>query len=361
MWDIASQTKIKLAILEKYLSAWATILKKTSDVLFYVDGFAGPGAYQDLETNTRVPGSPVRAVQMYLKHRLTKGWKYELRVINVERDKTTFQELQNETNQFKDQMRITNFQGEFLDKLNHILEEIENFHAFFFIDPFGISGIEFDQLTSILKRRKTEILIKFSYNELQRCLGQLKNWDNPDRTIRTKARKTVERVSRMIGIETESLGYLQELFEMDEEKEKGYLDTYISNLRKYKRFVYPFKNNFPGSQRTFYYLIFLTDNIIGLKIMKDIMYAEKNREMKQLLLFPKKRPIASLANKLLLCYKGRSVLYTKMLEDLLPLSEHIENEDYLEKDMKEALKLLESQNRVRPIKKNGYKYPLYLF
>lgn len=360
MWDIHSQTKMKLAILEKYLAAWATILKERSDVLYYIDGFAGPGWYNDPETKTKVAGSPIRAVQIYVKHKKDKGWKYELRFINVEKDSTTFNELQKETSKFEKDAKITNIEGEFLDNLDKILREIEGYNSFFFMDPFGISGIEFDQLTNVLKRPKTEILMKFSYNEFQRCLGQLKNCDDPDITTRNKARKTIERVSRMMGIETEHLSFLQELFD-NLEKEEGYLATYLKNLRKCKRFVYPFKINFPGSQRTFFYLILLTDNITGLKIMKDIMYAEEHRELRQLVLFPEKRPIEFLADEFTSHYSGRSVPYNRILEDWLPISQYINGADYLEKDVRDALKLLELRHHVRPIKKSGYKYPLYIF
>ncbi len=361
MWDIASQTKIKLIILEKYLRAWATVLKDKAEILYYIDGFAGPGWYNDPESGEKVAGSPVQAVQFYLQHKLSKGWKYELRFINVEKDANTFRELKKQTSRFETKARIINIEGEFLQNLSTILEEIQDNHSFFFIDPFGISGIEFDQVKRVLERDRTEILIKFSYNELQRCLGDLKNVQNPDATIRTKARTTISTVSKMMGLTIENLKELESPETYDESKEKRVLASYLSNLRLCKLCVYPFKNNFPGSKRTFYYLIFLTDNPIGLKIMKDIMYLEMKKELRQLLLFPPGGETSVLADKLLTSYKKQRVRYYKILEEWLSKSQYVEGEDYLEKDIEKALEILQENGSVNTYKTPGYKHPIYIF
>jgi len=360
VWDIPIQTKTKLAILENYLNAWATVLKETGDVLYYVDGFAGPGSYRDPKTKQRVPGSPIRAIKIYQKHKQEKKWKYELRFINVEKDVNIFEELEEQTGKFKKKFYIKNLSGEFLDKIDDIIGEIENNHTFFFIDPFGISGIDFDKLLQVFKRRKTEIFLNFNYNGLQRCLGELKNLNHKDDKIRNLAVKTIDRVSQMLGLGIEELKSLHGLIEIDPQKERWILKTYRSNLTEHKRFPYPFKNKFPGSERTFYYLFFMTDNIVGLKIMKDIMYKERDKEISQLFLFPK-TDISKLKDKLANRYTGQRLPYNKILEQWLPKCEYIDDEDYLERDVKKALGVLEEEGKVEKIQKPGYKRPLYRF
>lgn len=361
MWDIASQTKIKLAILRKYLGAWATILKGQK-ILYYVDGFAGPGWLWNPRAGEKVFGSPVQPIQLYLDHRFDKGWDYELRLVNVEKKKTYFEQLEKETSEYKKKgVEIRNIRGEFLDKLEDILSEISQYHTFLFIDPFGISGIEFSELERVLEREKTEILLNFNYNGLRRCIGELANLDDPNVTKRTKARKTIERVCRMLNVTQQDLEQVIISGGIPKQTEISILTQYRDSLRNYKAFVYPLPINFPGKERTFYYLIFMTDNITGLKIMKDVMYAEKDKELRQLFLFPKKTDIEAFVEKLCASYKGQAVAYTKILEDWLPKSQYLDGEDYLEKDIKSTLKLLQAQKRVRSVKKESYRYPLYIF
>lgn len=356
MWDISTRTKTKLIILDKYLRAWTTILKIREPILYYIDGFAGPGWYNDPQSGAKIAGSPVRAIKIYEEHKEEKNWNYELRFINVEKVRKTFNELENATRRFKKKFYVKNLFGEFLDKIDEILKEIENHHTFFFIDPFGISGIDFDELANVFQRKKTEIFVNFQYNGLQRCLGDLEILDHEDKKVKNLAEKTIKRVSLMMGLNLKELRMLQEKAEVNPEKEREILRTYRSNLEKHKRFVYPFKNNFPGSERTFYYLIFMTDNITGLKIMKDIMYKERDKEMMQLFLFPK-TDVSNLKDKLANFYKGQKIPYNRILEDWLPKCEHIDGEDYLKRDINKALKLLD----VKKVQKLGYKQPLYIF
>jgi len=205
MWDIASQTKIKLAILRKYLGAWATILK-VQKILYYVDGFAGPGWLWNPRAGEKVFGSPVQPIQLYLDHRFDKGWDYELRLVNIEKKKTYFEQLEKETSEYKKKgVKIRNIRGEFLDKLEDILSEISQYHTFLFIDPFGISGIEFSELEAVLVRQNTEILLNFNYDGLQRCIGDLKKIRVRDPKMRAKAQSTIDRVCKLLNITEQEL------------------------------------------------------------------------------------------------------------------------------------------------------------
>jgi three-Cys-motif partner protein len=360
MLDYKRQTQLKHAILEKYLWAWLRILGKRVPLLYYVDGFAGEGSYWDEEKREIRPGSPVIAAKVYLEHK-AKGEPYELKFINVESKEANWEHLQKVTEEFKSKADIDNIRGEFLDHIDEILQRIGSAVAFFFIDPFGISGIGFRELERVFARQNTEILLNFHYDGLQRCLGELKNREHSDATTRAKAIATIDTVSQMMGLGIHELEALEKPDALDMPKEKRVLASYLANLRRYKRCVYPFKNRFPGSQRTFYYLVFMTDNSIGLKIMKDVMYLESRRELQQLLLFPPAGDTSSLVDKLFNSYRGKTIKYYTILEEWLSKCQYTDSEDYLEKDVLKALDCLQAEGSLRTFKGAKYKYPLYVF
>ena len=361
MWDVKRQTQIKHTVLEKYLWAWIKILGKRRSLLYYVDGFAGPGKYEDKKTGEIRPGSPVIAIKTYIEHKRT-GEQYQLRFINVEKNRRNWQELEEATDEFKDHVYVKNVIGEFLDNIEDILKEIGNEFAFFFIDPFGISGIEFSELERIFRRQDTEILINFSYDGLQRCIGQLENVEHYDETRRRKAVKTVERACSMLNMTKEELGQILSLSGMPKQKESSLLGKYRKNLRNYKTLVYPLPINYPGRKRTFYYLIFMTENITALKIMKDVMKkAKEMEEGEQLFLSLPAVDMEALKRKLYERYKGKVVDLREILEDWLPKVYSLDGEDYLAKDIDNALKLLDQADLLRKREGRSSWNPVYEF
>lgn len=60
--EYREQTRVKYEILEKYLRAYLHVLKRWNDNLLFIDGFAGPGAYQN--NGSSQPGSPIRALSL---------------------------------------------------------------------------------------------------------------------------------------------------------------------------------------------------------------------------------------------------------------------------------------------------------
>ncbi len=338
MWDIASQTKIKLAILRNYLAAWATVLKSRERVLYYVDGFAGPGWYNDPQTGKKVPGSPVLAIQLYLDQKRNRGWDYELRLINVEKEKVYFQELLKETSQFAKDMEIDNIPGEFLDNLADILVRIGNHHTFFFIDPFGISGIEFAEIEAVLSRGKTEILLNFNYDGLQRCLGELTNLDHPDPKRKAKATSTIDRVCRMLDLRLEDLKKIMSASSVPKEKKVLLLRRYRENLPNYKSFAYPLSINYPYQERTFYYLIFMTDNPVALAIMKDVMKKAKKMENGEQMFLPLPQvDVRGLKKNLFNRYAGKTIDLRQAYSDWLMNVLILDGRDYLAGDLRRAL------------------------
>jgi three-Cys-motif partner protein len=63
--DVIGQwSEVKLEILEKYASAYSTILTKNKLRHSYIDGFAGAGQHISKATSEVIPGSPLRALSV---------------------------------------------------------------------------------------------------------------------------------------------------------------------------------------------------------------------------------------------------------------------------------------------------------
>jgi three-Cys-motif partner protein len=60
LWDADPHTIAKIAILKGYLNAWFRVLGKSrkNQVIFYIDGFAGPGRYRN-----HPEGSPIAVLK----------------------------------------------------------------------------------------------------------------------------------------------------------------------------------------------------------------------------------------------------------------------------------------------------------
>jgi three-Cys-motif partner protein len=66
VWPLEPHTRAKHEILRRYLEAWSAILSLGGfPTIAYVDGFAGPGAYDNGED-----GSPIIALKSALTHQM---------------------------------------------------------------------------------------------------------------------------------------------------------------------------------------------------------------------------------------------------------------------------------------------------
>ncbi|PSN94208.1 hypothetical protein B9Q06_09975 [Candidatus Marsarchaeota G2 archaeon ECH_B_2] len=79
-------TKAKHKILKTYLAAWFPILSKWNGRVLYIDGFAGPGEYDDGSD-----GSPLLALEVARTHKLKLA--SEVVFLFVEEDKERFNHL----------------------------------------------------------------------------------------------------------------------------------------------------------------------------------------------------------------------------------------------------------------------------
>jgi spore photoproduct lyase len=310
------QTVSKHKIFENYLEPWAKIIanQKWNDA-YYIDAFAGTGKY----IKTGEAGSPVIAAQILLK---CQKPRCKFHCICVEKDSKRYKILKNSIKRFTGKLNIEIYNGEFLDFIQTILDRIKDFPAFFFVDPEGFSGMDFETIEAILNLSSKEIFINFQYNAIQRWL---------------KAPKVENTITTLFGTSNYKKC----------ENEVELIELYKKQLRQTGAFVWYFKNKFPNKNRTLYYLIYATKNITGFKIMKHVMFEEASRRYFEPYLFAE-IDFKTFQQQIFDKYKrGEFVEYNKVLAYVL------QETNYLAKDLNTALKNIGVTKTNNPNNKNN--------
>src|SRR6266536_5453270 len=163
--ELKEWSERKLQLLHNYVSAASKIMGSIKQV-YYVDGFAGEGIYDDGSK-----GSPVRAAELALSYQ-QDAKSYALKCINVEEDTKRFTNLQSTTAKFGN--LVLNLQGTFVDNIDRILQEVGNQAVICFLDPFGIKGIDWVAVEKMINRGRagpTDMWIRFDTQIRSRLHG----------------------------------------------------------------------------------------------------------------------------------------------------------------------------------------------
>lgn len=309
-WKIEPHTEIKHEILKRYLQAWLPIISKFGRAN-YIDGFAGPGKYSNGED-----GSPLIAIKSLIQHKLRTNINAQFNFIFIEEDRDRCNHLKNEIskldapNDIKCKVHIEC--GLFEDKLNEILDTIQNNHSkiaptFVFIDPFGIKGISLNLIKRIMSQKSCEVLINFMYEELNRFITLPQNESH----IKSLFGEDIEwRKVKQITNPKERHLFLTSLYQKQL--------TNCCNIKHVKTFK--MKNKFNKED---YVLFFCSNNDLGLIKMKEAMWKADNSgsfsfsdasyDPQQTTLFQKEPSYNQLKSLILQNFKGKEV----KIEDLI--------------------------------------------
>lgn len=156
----------KLAIVSGYLASFSKILGSSTphQCVYFIDGFAGAGQYNDCSK-----GSPLLSAELAQQYKIEQK-PYRLNCINIEADPNNFQNLTFVTSPFEGV--IQNFFGKFSSHLSSILIQIGQCPALFFLDPFGVKGTNWTDISRIIHRpAPTDIWIRFDHRIVRRLSG----------------------------------------------------------------------------------------------------------------------------------------------------------------------------------------------
>lgn len=188
----------KITILRKYLRPFTYKLgSRPPGRVWLVDGFAGQGTYDPDDVGRSEDGSPAASAKLARELELARG-KPLLRTINVESELAVYIKLIGNLAPY--QHLCSNINKLFEHALDEILAMIGNDPALFFLDPFGVNGIEMYLLDRIRERGgKTELLIHFSDRSVLRMAGNLDDNEQRKEVGQKAADAKVLKLDEVIG------------------------------------------------------------------------------------------------------------------------------------------------------------------
>ena len=254
IWPLEPHTAAKHSILRRYLQAYYPKMSSAQGRLVFVDGFAGPGEYEGGE-----PGSPVVALNALTGHNYFKrmsGCEFVFLFVEERRDrfdnlKAILDERDDPTNVVVE-TRCGTFE-EHMDKVLADLGERGMAPAFVMVDPFGPKGLPLSLLRRLAQFPKTELLVSFMYEPIDRFLKTPEFQSPLDELFGGRD----WRVALDLG-PSDKKTFLSEL--------------YAAQLQDIgMKYVRLFEMKDAGN-RTEYFLAFATHSKVGLRAIKDAMW-----------------------------------------------------------------------------------------
>lgn len=267
----------KITILRKYLRPFTYKLgSRPPGRVWLVDGFAGQGTYDPDDSGRCEDGSPATSAKLARKLEYDRGEPL-LRTINVEADRATYVKLIGNLAPYKH--LCTNINDAFENALEEVLAAIRNDPALFFLDPFGVNGIEMHLLDRIRQRAgKTELLIHFSDRSVLRMAGNLDDNEQRKEVGQKAADAKVLRLDEVIGSPWWQRIWLNKTLTTDQRID-DIAKLYASELRA-RGFDYTheirMRDNYIGRPK--YRLVFCTRSPHGVELM-SYFACEHEREL----------------------------------------------------------------------------------
>ena len=253
-WIYWEHTKAKHQILRNYLGRWLAILGQWHPQLFICDGFAGRGEYQDGSE-----GSPV--IILRTANALMTGGKVgQVICAFIEKNEENFSNLSKVLQKAKLDYPAVKVLGPYESALETaavpLLKAVKgkSIPSFFFLDPFGFSGISFAMVADIMKLSRSEVFITFMLRDIQRFLSSAHREATMDTLLGTPQWRKVTDEAGAPG-----------------ERERRLRDLYMQQLTNLGSFVSPFRVTMDEKLQTLYYMIHATNSPKGRIEMKEVM------------------------------------------------------------------------------------------
>jgi three-Cys-motif partner protein len=260
-WKYKEHTRVKHEILSKYLEGWSKILGKSHNLNIF-DCFAGRGRFSDGEE-----GSPLVIIKTIAEIREKMGRPKEASCIFIEKNDSNFQnlkveidkEIKNASQRYEDWLNVEFFNDEFANVASRIMDEYSKRLApsFFFIDPFGFSGVSFEVIKDILSIKRTEVFMTFMVRDVNRF------FDSSTHRISIEELCGMDNVQDILQNQYPNLP-----------REQALLKLYRNQLHESAdvKYTFPFRVNADDKLQPIYYLVHGTNSPTGCELMKGIMY-----------------------------------------------------------------------------------------
>lgn len=268
-------SSIKHSILGPYMTLFLGKLGRPGTNLYYVDGFAGPGRYEDGERGSPLIAAEIAAVPPQPSR------KGIMKCINVEQDDDVAENLERETDQYVQQGIVTNLRGDFKAHLDRILTSVGTSPAFFFLDPFGTECADVETLQRIAARKGiSEVFVRYDDLRVKRLHAWAHNnmLSHQPKNHRTASafNDRVARLSSEQGVN----GLLEDDPQWREILVRGYVDLITQETRCFKHgLCYPIRN--PQTNNHKYFLVHFCNHVDGYAYMANFMAVADRSYLKQ--------------------------------------------------------------------------------
>jgi len=345
----SQQSQIKSAIVAKYFNAWSKVIisvqKKHPDLssgkIAYIDLFAGPGRYKDGSQST-----PVKVLEKAISN---KDLRERLVTIFNDKDERNSESLKEAIKRIPGLSALkyqpTIRTEEVGERIVSMFESMTLIPTLFFVDPWGYKGLSLRLVNCVLKDWGCDCIFFFNYNRINMGLGNPFVREHMDALFGKKCAETLREKVENLSPENRELVIVEELCQV---------------IHKYgNRYVLPFRFRNNSGNRTSHHLIFVSKNIVGYEIMKEIMAKESSSFVdgvagfeyspadflpKQALLFQLSRPLEDLKDDLLRCFAGQTL---KMVD--IYRNHHVDT-PYIKQNYKKALNDLENIGEIQVAK-----------
>jgi len=260
-WKLEPHTAAKHEILRQYLNAWFPILGSQHERVVFLDGFAGPGIYEDGE-----PGSPIIALRTLLEHAFFPRMSCQFAFFFLENRRNRYDSLVEQLAAFTrtrgglpPNVTVTHQRTTFEQAASGLVDDLQQQRTrlaptFAFVDPFGFTGAPIELISRLLAFDRCEVFFNFMYNRVNQFLA---------------AGRITAHLDGLFG----TRNYLQAC-ELDTAARKRFLhDLYKRQLHDVGGFTYV--RSFEMVTRdghTAYFLFYGTRSLTGLRAMKDAMW-----------------------------------------------------------------------------------------
>ncbi|MBW4644946.1 MAG: three-Cys-motif partner protein TcmP [Goleter apudmare HA4340-LM2] len=337
--ESTENSQVKATIVAKYFWAWAKVIipqaKKRGAKIAYIDLFSEPGRYKDGSKST-----PLLILERAIAD---PDMSRMLVTIFNDKDLNNIQSLQLVINSLPGINNLSNkpviLNKEVGEEIIQAFEKIKLVPTLFFIDPWGYKGLSIRLIGSVIMNWGCDCLFFFNYNRINMGLNNT---------------AVKEHMNSLFG--QERANSLQEQLQPLQpfERELTIVEAICQALKEIGgNYSLPFRFKNSKGNRTSHHLIFVSKNVLGYSIMKEIMAKESSgteqgvpsfeynsATMIQPLLFELSRPLDELENMLMDEFAGQNM---KMIE---VYEQHHIGKRYIKKNYKDVLLKLEAQGKI---------------
>jgi three-Cys-motif partner protein len=302
--------------------------------MLYIDGFAGPGAYEGGEA-----GSPIIALDTALGFKPPLTAKVHFLFVEEREDRADHLLQQVALRTLPPNFSVlveggVTFEAAFTKLYPSFERNGRLVPTFAFIDPFGWTGAPFTLVRQILAQRSCEVFVNFMYEEINRFIGHPAQVANFDSFFGTEEWKRCINASDPRA------------------RNRCLHDLYLRQLHTGATHVRSFEMS-NARDVTDYYLFYASNELLGLKKMKEAMWkADESGEFRfsdatdpnQLVLFENAPSLPALQARIVNEFSGKDVTVSD-IENFVVVETAFRETHY-----KSILKALEKAGRLNVIK-----------